>query len=118
MIAECTDELAGELGFGPVVQLGWAPAVSLPAPVATAVLEAVDAALLEVHGHGGATTAIVAIELGAESVEVCVVDNGWHAAHRRVGQLVVDEPSGVEHGIEEYEGYGTCQWWSIPFDVL
>jgi hypothetical protein len=118
MVDECTEDLAGTLGFRPVVHAGWPAEEALPAPVAEAVLEAVDAALLEVHGHDRATTAIVVIELGAQSVEVCVVDNGWYPTGRRIGELVVDEPSGVERGVEEYEGYGTCQWWSIPFDVL
>jgi hypothetical protein len=117
LVADCADDAVAGLGCRPVIHADWPDGTMLPACAVECVVEAVDAALLEAQHHIGVNTVVVTLEYRADTVEVCVVDNGWHPDVRRATGLVIDDASGVERGIEEYEGHGTCQWWSIPFDV-
>jgi hypothetical protein len=117
LVADCADDAVAGLGCRPVIHAEWPDDSMLPVGSVECLVEAVDAALLEVHRHVGVSAVIMTIESRADAIELCVVDNGWHPDIRRSGEVVVDEPTGVERGIEEYEGHGTCQWWLIPLDV-
>jgi hypothetical protein len=117
-ITECLDDFTTTLGFRPIAHLEWRDGLPLPVAVAEAVIEAVDASLVDVHTRAGSSSAIVSIECRADAVEVCIVDDGCGRADRRTAPMHLEDATGIEHGVDDYRGYGICQWWSIPLDLI
>jgi hypothetical protein len=114
LVQRMLDDAEGRLGLRPDVHLDWPARTRVPASVAGAVGDALAESLNRVADHEGTTSAFVSVSYRQDTVEVCVVDDGGApgpAEHR-------DEGNGVEHDVEDYGPAGTCQWWSIPTDLV
>jgi hypothetical protein len=112
------DDVARRLGVRPGVHVDWPARARVPAAVTAAIADALDESLGTLADHDGLTSAFVSVTWRAETVEVCVVDDGRPPASRAARPAThVDDASGVEHDIDDYGPVGTCQWWSIPTDL-
>jgi hypothetical protein len=118
LLRECVDDVEARLGFRPDVHLDWPCRTRVPAPVARAVRDALDESLDRLVGHDGTTSAFASVAWRADTIEICVVDDGRAPTARvRRSSAHLDEATGVEHDVDDYGAVGTCQWWSIPMDL-
>jgi hypothetical protein len=121
LVAHGLDAVEPSLGFRPDVHLDWPAGRGATRGVLDAIRDALDLSLARVAAHRGTTSAFVSVAWRADTVEVCVVDDGTADPAGRPGRgqldAHVDAPSGVEHDVDDFDGAGICQWWSIPSDL-
>jgi hypothetical protein len=119
LVRRCLDDVEGRLGFRPDVHLDWPSRTRVSVAVGHAVRDALDESLAQLGNHIGATSAFASVAWRDETVEVCVVDDGRPPANRlRRPAAHLDEATGLEHDVDDYGLVGTCQWWSIPMDLV